>query len=315
MKKLNWLFVLTSIVCFSLYSCEEPYDPPTTDANQQYVVEGFIEEGEGSLPTYVLVTKSIPYLSKIGPDVFADIFVKGANIVVNDGEKDVQLNQLCINELPEDIRKAALQTLGLNPDSTVLDICLYVDIFNQIKKVQGGTYKLSVKIGDKELKSVTTIPKHVPITKLRWDDPPGTPNDTFARLWVTISDRKEKDYYRYFTNDGDSTAVMPPDGGDSSFDDAFFNGQSFEFPLNKAEQRDGRRNPDTFGLYMRGDSVEIKWMNMDKKHFDFWVTRDASANRGGPFGSYIRIKTNIEGGLGVWGGYSISRYKLYCPPK
>ena len=38
-------------------SCEEPYIPPTTEEDQQYVIEGYIEEGEGALATYVMVTK------------------------------------------------------------------------------------------------------------------------------------------------------------------------------------------------------------------------------------------------------------------
>jgi Domain of unknown function (DUF4249) len=297
-----------------LMSCETPYIPPTTEADQLYVVEGYIEEGEGSLPTYVLVTKSIPYLSTIGPDVFANIFVKNASVVVNDGDKNIQLTKLCLNDLPDELRKAALENLGLNPDSTVLDICLYVDILNQINKKQGGKYDLSITIEDQLLTATTTIPKHVPITKFRWDEPPGIPNDTFARLWVTIGDNLGvKDYYRYMTSDKNiNTLVAPPQ---SSNDDSFFDGKNFEFPLNKAEQRDSTSNFDTFGLYMRGDSVAIKWMNIDAAHYGFWQTRDASANRGGPFSSYIRIKSNIKGGLGVWGGYSVSNYTLYCPPK
>ncbi|MBK7223573.1 MAG: DUF4249 family protein [Saprospiraceae bacterium] len=56
-------------------------------------------------------------------------------------------------------------------------------------------------------------------------------------------------------------------------------------------------------------------MCLDKVHFDFWKTRDFAANSGGPFSSYTRIKTNINGGLGIWGGYSVQNYRLYCPPK
>lgn len=315
MVKIFHPFSLLALFALSVFtSCETPYEPPTTEADQQYVVEGFIEEGEGSLPTYVLVTKSIPYLSTIGPDVFANLFVKDAAVVVNDGEKNVQLTKLCLNDLPDELRKAALQNLGLNPDSTILDICLYADLLNQINKKQGGKYDLTVTIGQQILTASTTIPKHVPITSYRWDEPPGEPNDTFARLWITISDNPGvKDYYRYMTTDKDNRTLFAPP--QSVNDDSFFDGKNFEFPLNKATQRDSVTNFDTFGLYMRGDSVSIKWMNLDAEHFGFWQTRDASATRGGPFSSYIRIKSNIKGGLGIWGGYSVSNYKLYCPPK
>jgi hypothetical protein len=106
-------------------------------------------------------------------------------------------------------------------------------------------------------------------------------------------------------------------------DDVLFDTKEFEFPLNKAESFrndreidvEGEDGFDTFGLYERGDSVRIKWMLIDEKHHDFWNTRDNSAVRNGPFSSYIRIKSNIKGGLGVWGGYAVNNYSLYCPPK
>lgn len=322
MKTSNIIYLLAIIV--SLYSCEEPYTPPTTEDSQQYVVEGYVESGEGSLPTYVLLTRSIPYLSEIGPDKLASLFVKDASVVVNDGDKDVTLTKLCVDELPEEIRKQALELLGFNPDSTVLNICVFVDILNQITKAEGRTYNLNVKIKEEdgnivELTSSTTIPRHVPFYSPRFDDPPGEPNDSLAQLWVRINDPAGADYYRYqSTVDSTNTLIAP---FQSTQDDALFNGKEFEFPLNKAERRGGddegtdEEDFDSFGLFTRGDSLTIKWMCIDKAHFDFWQTRDFAANSGGPFASYTRIKTNIKGGLGIWGGYSVSYYRLYCPPK
>lgn len=300
---------------FTFVACEEPYTPPTSEEQQQYVVEGYIEEGEGSNPTFVIITRSLPYLEEIGPDQLAKLFVKDAKVSVNDGSKDVSLTQLCVNELPEELRKLALETLGLNPDSTVLDICIYADIFNTINKKQGGKYDLTVVVGAKTLTATTTIPVHVPITNAEFRDPPGQPNDTLATLWVKINDPEEKNYFRYLTTTDSTNQLIPP--FQSTSDDAFFNGKDFEFPLNKAERRGGGgdRDVDAFGLFERGDSVVVKWYNIDKAHYDFWQTRDFSANSGGPFASYTRIKTNINGGLGIWGGYSSNTLRLYCPPK
>lgn len=322
MKNHN-IFYLLSFVLF-LYSCEEPYTPPTTEEAQQYVVEGYVEVGEGSLPTYVLLTKSIPYLSEIGPDKLASLFVQDATIVVNDGDKDVTLTKLCVDELPEEIRKQALELLGFNPDSTVLNICVFVDFLNQITKEEGRKYDLKVAIKEDngeivELTSTTTIPRHVPLYSPRFDDPPGEPNDTLAQLWVRINDPEGPDYYRFMTTTDTTNSLLSP--FQSTTDDALFNGKEFEFPLNKAERRGGENEDtdeedfDSFGLFTRGDSLTVKWMCLDKVHFDFWTTRDFAANSGGPFASYTRIKTNIKGGLGIWGGYSVSYYRLYCPPK
>ena len=312
MKTITYTILLFAGILFT--SCEEPYTPPTTEEDQQYVVEGYIEYGAESQPTYVMVTRSIPYITTIGPDQLANIFVKDALVTVNDGNKEVELTQLCLNDLPEALRKQALQALGLNADSTVLDICLYVDLAGQVVKKEGGKYDLTVKIGDRELTATTTIPVHVPLTLPRFEDPPGEANDTLAALWVKINDPAGPNYFRYFTSDGDVNNLIAP--FQSTTDDTFFDGKEFEFPLTKAEKRGGGRdNADAFGLFTRGDSLTVKWCNLDKAHYDFWTTRDFSANSGGPFSSYTRIKTNINGGLGIWGGYSVSYLRLYCPPK
>jgi hypothetical protein len=146
----------------------------------------------------------------------------------------------------------------------------------------------------------------------RWDEPPGEPSDTLARLWTKIADPAGANYYRYLTSEKDGRYVPP---FQSTTDDAFFDNKEFEFPLNKGEIRDGKFNPESFGLFYRGDSIAIKWCTLDREHFDFWKTRDFAASSGGPFASYTRIKTNINGGLGIWGGYHVGVTRLFCPPK
>ncbi len=314
MKKIK-LYLLLSLGLWFV-SCEEPYIPPTTEEDQQYVVEGYIEEGEGSMPTYVMVTKSLPYLSTIGPEQLANIFVKNANVTVNDGEKTVTLVQLCLNELPEELRRQALELLGLNPDSSSVNICLYVDILQQLNKKQGGKYDLNVDIDGYNLSATTTIPNYVPLYDPHFEEPPGEPSDTLAALWFKIKDPAGPNYYRYLTTGDEGDGLLAP--FQSTTDDSFFDGKEFDFPLNQAERRgggDGDNNFDDFGLFHRGDSLTVKWMCLDKVHFDFWRTRDFAANSGGPFSSYTRIKTNIKGGLGIWGGYSVGYHRLYCPPK
>lgn len=315
--KLSYPIFSFLILGMLLSSCEEPYTPPTTDADQQFVVEGYVEEGEGSLPTYVMVTRSIPYITTIGPDQLANIFVKDAKVTVYDGEKSVALTQLCLGDLPEELREQAAALLGINADSTSLNICLYVDLLQQINKKQGGKYDLTVDIDGYVMTSTTTIPPFVPLFDAHFEEPPGEPSDTLAALWFKIKDPLGPNYYRYFTTDDEGDQLIAP--FQSTTDDAFFDGKEFDFPLNQAERRGGggddNNNFDDFGLFTRGDSLTVKWMCLDKVHYDFWKTRDFAANSGGPFSSYTRIKTNIMGGLGIWGGYSVHNYRLFCPPK
>ncbi|MBK7223572.1 MAG: DUF4249 family protein [Saprospiraceae bacterium] len=202
-----------------LTSCEEPYTPPTTDADQQFVIEGYVEEGEGSLPTYVMVTRSIPYITTIGPDQLANIFVKDAKVTVYDGEKTVALTQLCLGDLPEELREQAAAILGINADSTSLNICLYVDLLQQINKKQGGKYDLTVDIDGYVMTSTTTIPNFVPLFDAHFEEPPGEPSDTLAALWFKIKDPVGPNYYRYFTTDDEGDQLIAP--FQSTTDDAF----------------------------------------------------------------------------------------------
>ncbi|MBK9257168.1 MAG: DUF4249 domain-containing protein [Saprospiraceae bacterium] len=309
----NWLMTLCFGTIFFIQACEEPYTPDTSESQQEYVVEGYVEVGEDSNPVFVIVTRSIPFISTINPDRFSELFVNNANVTVNDGTKTVTLIPVCLSQIPEELREQVFAVLGFNPDSTAVDLCIYADLLGQVTKEYNRRYDLTVKVGDKILTATTTVPEFVPIEMFRWADPPGTPSDTLARLWITIDDpRGVNNYYRYLTATGGEGLIAP---FTSVVDDALFDGKKFEFPLQRAQRRGGDFDPDSFGLYRREDSIQVKWCNLDKAHYDFWRTRDFSASSGGPFSSYTRISTNIEGGLGIWGGYSVGHYKLYVPPK
>ena len=64
--------LLTVSILFA--SCSEPFEP-ITDANQPLVVEGYIEAGPGSVPTYVILTRALPFITEIGPDQLGELFV------------------------------------------------------------------------------------------------------------------------------------------------------------------------------------------------------------------------------------------------
>lgn len=301
-----------AILCVSLYlsACSEPFEPDT-DANQPLVVEGYVEAGPGSIPTYVIITRALPFITEIGPDQLGDLFVNGAVVSVSDGDKTIQLTELCIDNLPDDAKAAVAEALNLDVNNLALNICAYIDVFDELTREEGRSYDLKIEIEDDVLTATTSIPKYVPLYDFRFDQPPGQPSDRWARLFATIDDPvDEVNFYRYKSAEEDGPFITP---FSSVVNDVFYNGQSFEFPLTKAEDLQEEVPFDEFGLFERGDSISIKWMAIDKEHFDFWNTRDFSANSAGPFSSYTRINGNVEGALGIWGGYSVDNYRLFVP--
>ncbi len=303
-------FISLLFAALWLNSCTEPFEPDT-DINQPLVVEGYVEAGPGSIAAYVIITRALPFITEIGPDQLGDLFVNGADVKVSDGDKTVQLTELCLDDLPEEAKILVAEALNLDVDSLALNICAYVDVLDELIREEGRTYNLRIETAEEILTATTTIPRYVPLYDFRFDDPPGEPSEKWARLYTTIDDpADEVNFYRYKSAVEDEPLVTP---FNSVVNDVFYNGQSFEFPLSKAEDLQEEVPFEEFGLFARGDSITIKWMAIDEDHFDFWNTRDFSANSAGPFSSYTRINGNIEGALGIWGGYSVDNYRLFVP--
>ena len=292
----------------SLVSCETEYIPEPSGELPDYVVEGYIEAGENPLPPYVLLTKTFEFYGQINTDQFNESFVHDADVRISDGDFEVTLQEVCYFDLDSSIREQIAEQFGFNADSLEVNFCVYLDVLNQVQAQEGKTYDLKIRVGEDSIFASTKIPIHVPLDSLRFAAPPGEPNDTLAQLLCAISDPPgEKDFYRYFvaTNDG------PLETGFSSVEeDLFFDGLSFEFQLFNPETESGDVEPAEFGLYFVGDTVTLKWANIDEGNFNFWNTLEYAKANQGPFSNYTRIQSNVQGALGVWGGYSISYYTL-----
>jgi hypothetical protein len=72
---------------------------------------------------------------------------------------------------------------------------------------------------------------------------------------------------------------------------------------------------DTYSYFNRGDSVTVKFTNIDKATFDFWRTMEYSySSIGNPFASPTKVISNIKGGgLGYFGGYATQYISLVIP--
>jgi hypothetical protein len=99
----------------------------------------------------------------------------------------------------------------------------------------------------------------------------------------------------------------------SVVNDELFDGQTFEFPLAKAEPRAMDFDPTSLGLFRRGTETTIKWITIDESQFQFGNTLEFSLANQGPFSSCTRVTSNVEGGLGIWGGISATYYELLVP--
>ncbi len=290
------------------FSCEEEFIPEINSAPPEIVVEGFIEGGDSPTSPFVILTRSIPFFSEISLNDIEGFFVHDAYVTVTSDDKTIQLQELCLSELSEEQQSLVSELFGVNTDSVGLDFCVYIDATFSMEGEVGKQYDLHIEVEDKVITASTTIPEVAKISNLTFQDVPGVPSDTLRELRITLEDMpNEANFYRYFTNRNDEGLLAP---FNSVLNDLFFDGDTFEFPLPKAEASGVEFDLETFGFYRVGDDMEIKFCAIDEAHFDFWSTLEFNRANQGPFSSATVISYNIEGGIGIWGGYSSSIRRL-----
>ncbi|MCP4442470.1 MAG: DUF4249 domain-containing protein [Aureispira sp.] len=313
---------------FSIISCEEEYIPESVFDEPEIVVEGYLESGPNALPPYILLTKSFPYTESFGPDKIAELFVHDAEVTISDGANTSTLTEFCLADLDNifpGLKAAALQAIGFGNINGIenIDLCIYVDLpaiigLSSLDLKEGGSYNLTIQADGKTITSKTTIPYHVPLDTLYYANHQNYPeNDSLVEFRGRFQDPlNEANYYRIFTQRNRETMYAGGTRGNSGSvsDDKIFNGQAFEFVIQRGQSfTSGDFDIDTYGYFSRGDTVTIRAASLDYEHFRFWQTLEYNDGSQGPFGSYTRIESNIEGGLGIWGGLSYDDYTLIVP--
>lgn len=289
-----------------LSACEQEYIPPPAEDGPKYVVEGYLEAGENPTPPYLILTRTFDFYGEFGPDQFTESFVHDADVRVTDGTIEVAFQEICFFDLDSTLREQLASQFGLSADSLSVNFCVYLDLLNQLQPQAGKTYDLRIAVSGDTITSSTQIPMPVPLDSLKFEPPPGDANDSLAQLTCYISDPPGvKDFYRYFvaTNGGQLET-----GFSSVEEDLFFDGKSFGFQLLNPATDSGDADPEEFGLYFVGDTITLKWCTIDEANFDFWNTLEFARSNQGPFSSYTRLQSNVNGALGVWGGYSVNYY-------
>ncbi len=303
----NSYLILVLIITLFFTACEEQIFPIDDGSPPLLVVEGVIEGGEMPTPPVVLLTRSLRFTPDGSQLSIDDLFVHDALVTVSDGEQEVTLEEICWDDLTEDQQKLVSENFGSRFDSVSINLCVYTDISQSILGEIGKTYTLNIEADEQELSAVTTIPPHVPIDSFYFQNRSGDNSPEYFDLIAKISDVESRpDFYRYFTSTNGEFFDAPLA---SVTDDLLFDGIEFEFPLTEGEIfTDPPPSPQDYGFFFVGDTITLKWCNLDEPHFGFWSTLEFNFFNQGPFGSYTRIDTNVEGGLGVWGGYSVSYY-------
>ncbi len=305
-----YIFIIFSF-SFFFFACEKEINLNLKDPQNAVVVEGHIENG---IPPYVMLTKNSAFFSNLNLNNIASYFISGADVKIITGGDTIQLqeyNGALLQALPDSVVIPLAQQFGLNISSAseFPPIIIYtVSIADSLFTGEfGKQYDLLIQYDGKQITSTTTIPLPVTFDSL-WIEP--HPNaayaDSFFQLYGRLREpATQGNFYRYFTRADDEAWLV---SDQSVFDDAFINGLTFKIFIPKGHGfgAQASTNFNTSGYWNISDSVcTVKLMSIDKPHYDFWRTLEANrSSNGNPFGSFVYVKSNVNGALGVWGGYA-----------
>ncbi len=296
-------------VMLIISACEKEIKIKNQDVADSIVVEGHIENG---VPPYVLLTKNKSYYGNININDLESFFVNGATITITTDDDSIQLveyNSSIIRLLPDSVAVALAAQFGINIDSAAnfpaisiytvpLDAIDFVGVF-------GKRYDLRIDVDGKRITSTTTIPTPTFFDSL-WIEP--HPNPTYAADYFIFRGRLPvvtTANFRVFTK-ADNEAFRV----DNVYTEEFFTGGKINFSIIKGSPVGASFDPNadfnTRGYWSASEDTvcTVKISTLDKPHYDFWRTVDENRqSQGNPFASLVYVKSNVNGALGVWGGY------------
>jgi hypothetical protein len=301
MKKLIFEY---SVIALLFISCERDVNLEIPGGDPQPVVEGWIEPNS---PPIIILTRSQPYFGTTNFSSLENLFIHDATVYVTSGTYSAQLVEICSNDIPDSLLPVVGQFLGIDSATLAsINFCIYTSFDEDIYGETGMSYSLTISTNEGwSLSSITNIPQVVPLDSIWFREANGL--DSLGYVWSRLTDPDTLgNCYRWSAmRKGEDNGFVAPMG--SPFEDKFINGTSFDFGFNRGDadfsnvpEPEGER-----GYFKVGDTVIVKFSSMDYHHYLFWRTFETQViNNGNPFAAPAPVKSNIDGGLGIWGGYA-----------
>ena len=329
MKKPLGIIGIIGTLILVLIGCEKDITIDLPEGEAKIVVQGSIEQGQ---PPIVLLSYSSGYFDPADAKSIANSYVRDAQVKMIHGGDTITLDMYCTADLTPEELVVASQLLGLPSETIVaLNICLYTSLNPQHFGVAGETYTLRVDKDEHHLYAVTKVNFPIPLDSIWFAPPSGNAQDSLGFIYGNLTDpdslgnayrwsAKRINHYPQWINDpylrGQQKDLNFTNPLPSVFDDEFFNGLTFEFAYYRGVIPFSDKFDDTGeerGFYKRGDTVVVRGCSIDMNVFKFFKSyEDQLANQGSPFATPSNVKSNVQGGLGVWAGYGAYYDTLVC---
>lgn len=309
-----------------LAGCEKEITVELPDTGAKVVVEGSIENGQRPI---VLLTRTQSYFAPTNLAAIAAVFISDADTVtVDDGTTVHGLDRICSAGLPDSVLVLASAATGIDINLLrAANICAWTSTApDGLVGEPGRTYRLRVVADGQELTAVTTIPQVAPLDSAWFRLANERPNDdSLGFIWGRLSDPDTiGNAYRWFArrinlgSNGrpkDDRFISPLFG---AFEDRYVNGLTFDFDYNRGNVAFSGAEDDNneeSGYFKRGDTVVVKFASIGQAEYRFFNSYSINVtSQGDAFSNPSNVRSNINGGLGIWVGYASWLDTVVCAP-
>lgn len=270
-----------------LLSCEKNINFDLKESPNVLVVDAEIENDKA--PTVILST-SFSYFSQIDPALLAQSFVHNADVYISNGTLTHKLKEYSYPLAPGYL--AYVYSIDSSSLSTA-----FLGAFNT-------TYTLKIIAEGKEYNSTVKIPALATFPdSVYFKQAPFIDDTTKRNMYVKAHDPLGLgNYVRYYTK-RNSNPFWP--GQASVYSDEVIDGTTYDVAFPQGVDKNDPPKPDS-NFYSKGDTVTLKFCNIDKSTYTFWSTWEfAYQSIGNPFSQPNKVLGNISNGaLGVFAGYA-----------
>ena len=267
-------------LAFLLIACQEE----SQDNYQEIVVEGWIESGGAPV---VILTKSFVVERLEYTDEDESVVLPWGKVTVSDGTNSVILTG----------------------DYDERYFPPYAYSTSRMKGVPGRTYYLTVEYGNRIVTAQTTIPIPASLDSLVVSS--CEESDTLYQITAYYEDNPAtKDYYSFQTRIFNRETRFYPSFLGVLDDErlALHNKQIVQPGMHFLTTENNVYRP----YFHESDSVQIKFAKIDETTYRIHkaYSEMVSLSSNPIFSSDLSMPTNIEGGLGFWCGYGVTKYNV-----
>lgn len=277
-RKIREYYIILIPMLLTYSACTDNFTPPHAASNP-IVVQGSIALNESA---YIVLSFMFAPDAKIDSSRYFDVINTRAKVTITDGEQT--------------------DIMTLKKNASNFPPHYYTS--SKIKATAHKTYTIEVIYYDDTLRASTRIPSPVPEFVIMQE--PHETDSTQRYIWVQLTDSVPAvQYYRMLAKTSAQKDFVP------TYSSVFSIAPQPPFSQRilvepGVEQLYSPIRKFTFTI---GDTVEVEIRKNSVEHYNFWKTvEDENSNIGNPFytnGS--NLPTNIQGGYGLWEGYSYRR--------